>query len=131
VNKSLKIVIFGFLLWLIPFIISFIIYPLKIGGSPLFESIMPIVITIMVVLLTYFYLITIETDFIKEGIKIGIIWFIINVIIDLFIFLPPNVMHMSFSNYMADIGITYLIIPTITIGMGIVAANKSNGEKID
>lgn len=124
-NKYLKIVIFGFLVWLIPFIVSFFIYPLKTAGNPLFESIMPLVLTIMVVLLAYFYLKTLKTDFIKEGIFIGVSWFLINIIIDLILFLPPSPMQMTFTNYMMDIGITYIIIPVITIGMGLIAENKS------
>jgi hypothetical protein len=123
-NKYLKIVIFGFLVWLIPFIVSFLIYPLKSAGSPLFESIMPIIITFMVILLSYFYYKKIRTDYIKEGVLLGVTWFIINVAIDLLLFLPPSPMHMNFSNYMMDIGITYLIIPTITIGIGFIFANQ-------
>ncbi len=124
-NKYLKIVIFGVLLWLVPFTVSFFIYPLKTAGNPLFESIMPLTITIMIVSLTYLYLKNIETDFIKEGVLIGVVWFIINLAIDLVLFLPPSPMQMSFKAYMADIGITYLMIPVITIGMGIMADNKT------
>ncbi len=51
-NHTLKIVGFGLIMWLIPFIVSLIIYPLKISFDPLFESIMPVVITLTVVLLS-------------------------------------------------------------------------------
>ena len=49
---------------------------------------------------------------------IGVVWFLISVMIDLFLFLPPSPMQMSITGYFMDIGITYLIIPIITIGMG-------------
>jgi hypothetical protein len=65
-NKYLKIVIFGFVVWLVPFLVSFFIYPLKTAGNPLFESIMPLVITIMVVSLAYLYLENVNTDLIME-----------------------------------------------------------------
>ena len=39
-NRVIKIVGFGFLMWLVPFIVSLIIYPLKTSFNPLFESIM-------------------------------------------------------------------------------------------
>jgi hypothetical protein len=122
VNKYLKIILYGFLVWLLPFVVSFIIYPLKVAGSPLFESIMPLVISLMVVVLAYFYLKNLEGDYVKEGVIIGVLWFIISIAIDLILFLSPSAMQMSFSNYLMDIGITYLMIPFITIGMGFLAA---------
>ena len=36
-------------MWFIPFLVSLVLYPLKIFADPLFESIMPIVIAIIVV----------------------------------------------------------------------------------
>lgn len=123
-NKYLKIVLFGFLVWLIPFLVSFFVFPLKATMRPLFESIMPLVLTIVVIILAYYYLKNLDANYIKEGVLIGIIWFIINIAIDLFIFLPPSPMQMSFADYMMDIGLTYVIIPVITIGMGLMADNK-------
>lgn len=124
-NKNLKIVVFGFLVWLVPFAVSFIIFPLKNTMRPLFESLMPLILTIVVITLCYYYLKSINANFAKEGIIIGLAWFLINIIIDLFMFLPASPMHMTFVDYMADIGLTYVIIPVITIGMGLIANNKS------
>ncbi|MBM4240317.1 MAG: hypothetical protein FJ150_01335 [Euryarchaeota archaeon] len=123
-NKYLKIVLFGGLVWLVPFVVSFFVYPLKTAGNPLFESIMPLVITVMVVALAYLYLKNIRTDFIKEGVIIGGSWFIINIAIDLVMFMPPSPMQMSLTNYMMDIGFTYLMIPVITIGFGYLLDSK-------
>jgi len=124
-NKYLKIVFFGFIAWLVPLVVSFFIYPLKTAGNPLFESIMPLAITIIVVVLASLYLKNLKTDFIRDGVIIGFAWFIICIAIDLVLFLPPNPMQMSFVNYIEDIGITYLMIPIITIGMGYMAENKA------
>lgn len=120
-NKYLKIVIFGVLVWLVPFIVSFFIYPLKTAGNPLFESIMPLVITIVAVALSYFYLKSIKTDFIKEGLVMGVSWFIISIVIDLILFLPPSPMQMTLKDYLMDIGVIYLMIPVIATGMGLMA----------
>jgi hypothetical protein len=120
-NKYLKIVLYGFLLWLVPFIVSFLIYPIKTAGSPLFESIMPLSISLTVVVLAILYLKNLEGDYFKEGVIIGVLWFIISIVIDLVLFLSPSAMQMSFTDYMMDIGITYLMIPFITVGMGFLA----------
>ena len=36
-------------MWFIPFLISFMLYPLKTFAYPLFESIMPVVVAITVI----------------------------------------------------------------------------------
>lgn len=121
-NRYLKIILYGFILWLAPFVVSFFIYPLKTAGSPLFESIMPLVISLSVVVLAFLYLKNLERDYVKEGVVIGVSWFMTSILIDLLLFLSPSAMQMSFSDYMMDIGITYLMIPFITVGMGFLAA---------
>lgn len=123
-NKYLKIVIFGFLVWLVPFAVSFLVFPLKASMRPLFESIMPLILTIVVITLTYYYMKNLNANFVKEGIVIGIAWYIINIAIDLVMFLPASPMQMSFADYMMDIGLTYVMIPVITIGMGYLLSSK-------
>lgn len=123
-NKYLKIIFFGFLVWLVPFVVSFFIYPLKTAGNPLFESVMPVIITIITVVLASIYLKNAEGDLLREGALIGVAWFLISVIIDLFLFLPPSPMQMSITSYFMDIGITYIIIPIITMGMVYLTGKK-------
>lgn len=123
-NKYLKIIVYGVLVWLIPFVVSFFIYPLKTSGNPLFESIMPLTLSIIVVLMANLYLKNVQTGFIREGVIIGVSWFIINIAIDLILFLPASPMQMSLNNYILDIGITYLMIPVITAGFGFLLNSK-------
>ena len=120
-NRVIKIVGFGFLMWLVPFIVSLIIYPLKTSFNPLFESIMPVVITLTVVFLAVAYFKDVNTNFLQEGSIIGVRWFLISISIDLILFLPSSPMQMIFTNYMIDIGLTYFIIPPVTVGMGYMA----------
>ena len=123
-NKYVKIVLFGFLIWAIPFFISFIIFPLRDSNRPLFESIMPVVLTTIVIIFSILYFIIYDKKSIKEGLKIGLIWFFISLIIDLIIFLPSSPMQMNFIDYMMDIGLTYLIIIIIPIGFVFLLENK-------
>lgn len=110
------IMLFGFLIWLIPFVVSFFIFPLRSSSRPLFESIMPVVLTSAVVFFTVRYLSKINREFVKEGIFIGIVWVVISLVIDLILFMPESQMQMTLSDYMMDIGITYLIILIIPLG---------------
>ena len=117
-NKNLKILGFGILLWLIPFLVSIIIFPIREDNRPLFESIMPVILIITVLILSILYFKNIEKKFLKEGVSIGILWFIISIIIDLILFLPETEMQMTLINYFMDIGLTYLIILVIPIAFG-------------
>ena len=74
-NRYLKIILFGFFVWLVPFIVSFFMYPLKTAGNPLFESLMPVIITIITVVLAGIYLKNAEGNRLREGILIGVVWF--------------------------------------------------------
>jgi hypothetical protein len=108
---------YGFLLWLVPFLVSILIFPLKKSGSPLFESIMPVTLTVCVVIVSIMYLRKVRTDFLLESVKLGVIWLLMSIIIDLGMFMWGP-MKMSFVDYMCDIGLTYLVFPTVTIGYG-------------
>jgi hypothetical protein len=116
--KSIKkVLIYGFLVWLIPFVISFLIFPLKSSNRVLWESIMPVVISISVVLFSIFYFSKLQAKFLKEAVLLGIIWLAISIILDIFLFMEGP-MKMSFVDYIMDIGLTYLMIPIISIGFG-------------
>jgi hypothetical protein len=117
-HKYVKLFVFGFLVWLIPFLVSFIIFPLREENRPLFESIMSVTLTLVVLVFSLLYFIRLPKDFIGEGVLVGIIWFVISILIDLVMFLPESDWHMSFPDYMMDIGLTYLIILFIPIGIG-------------
>ncbi len=107
--------IYGFFVWLIPFIIAFSIFTIRNEDRPLFESIMPVVVTIVTIVFANFYFKKVDKDFIKEGIVIGLLWLVISIVLDLILFMEGP-MKMSFVDYIKDIGLTYLIIPTILIG---------------
>jgi hypothetical protein len=116
-NRYLKIGLFGFLLWLIPFAVSFLIFPLRMSQRPLFESIMPVVIAIWTVFFSILYLSKKKSDFLKEGIFIGLAWLLISIVLDLMIFIEGP-LKMPLWDYVTDIAVTYLMIPVITTGFG-------------
>jgi len=123
-NKYVKLVGFGFLIWLIPFLVSFVIFPLRNANRPLFESVIPVVLVFAVMIISVLYFKKIEKESLKEGVIAGVLWFVLSLVIDLMLFLPASPMQMSFSDYMMDIGLTYLIILIIPIGIGVLISKK-------
>ena len=126
-KKYLKLGLSGFLVWLIPFVVSVLIFPLKGSLPALFESIMPVVVVISVVVFAALYFRKVKADFLKEGIVVGIVWLMICLVLDLLMF-TEGPMKMSLADYMMDIGLVYLMIPIITVGFGWVLGKVSGGR---
>ncbi|HTM52486.1 MAG TPA: hypothetical protein VL175_00570 [Pirellulales bacterium] len=108
---------FAILAWLLPFAISVCIFPLKSSNPPLFDTLMGVTLTASTVLLGCIYMRRETRGFIRHGIRIGVIWAAANWALDSLMF-SSGPMQMTFDEYMADIGLAYLAIPTITVGLG-------------
>ena len=116
-KSYIKVFLYGLVVWAVPAIVSFSIFSIRETERPLFESIMPLALTLITVFMANIYFKHVEINFVKEGIYLGIVWFVLSVIIDQFLF-SMGPMKMSVMDYIKDIGITYLIIPAITVGTG-------------
>jgi uncharacterized membrane protein YpjA len=114
-----RAILFGFLIWLIPFVVAFVIFPLRESSRPLFESIMPVSVAGATVIFGVLYFRHVAHDHIRQGILIGAIWLGMCLLIDLPLMLLGGPMQMTLWEYISDIGVTYLMIPVITIGMAV------------
>jgi len=125
-KKHLKNLLYGFLAWLIPFVSAFLFYT-KDGGLRIdiffFKTIMILVGLISVAFLLVSYFKKIKNNFIKEGIIVGVVWFVLNLILDLLVLIPMS--GMSISDYLTQIGLRYLTMPTMSIAIGVTLANKN------
>ena len=113
----------GLLVWLLPFVVAFAAFALKESWRSLFESIMALTVATVVVLLALAYFRRVPQPTAKEGLLLGLLWLAISVLIDLPLMLGPPINY-SPQEYVADIGVTYLMMPVITAGIG--AAGRSN-----
>ncbi|MBB6067610.1 hypothetical protein [Methanococcus maripaludis] len=121
----LKCGFFGLLTWLVPFFLSFLFYSETTGlliNIFLFKSIMIVVSGLIGVSLLIMYFKDIKKDYLIEGIFVGVSWLIINLILDILILIPMS--GMTYLTYFSQIGLRYLIIPTISISMGLLLKLK-------
>ncbi|MFZ4545067.1 MAG: hypothetical protein ACOYOA_13515 [Saprospiraceae bacterium] len=109
-----KIVLYGFLLWLTVFIISFLIFPLKESNPPFFETLISISLTASAIFYGHIYFKK-EVLTTKKCVSTGLFWAMINIVIDLPLFLLDSPMKMAFTDYLTDIGLTYMIIPLVLL----------------
>jgi hypothetical protein len=71
----------GFASWLIPFVISFLIFPLKKSNAPLFETLMTLVVLITTGVLFQLYFGGRAVS-IHEALLVGVMWFVANLALD-------------------------------------------------
>jgi hypothetical protein len=119
-----KAVLFGFIVWLVPFLVGVLVYPVRQTSRSLFESIMPVVLSIVVVACAVWYFKRVETVEVREGVWLGLLWLAVSLAIDLPLMLSPP-MSFTPAEYFADIGLTYLMMPVITTGIAVAARSRA------
>lgn len=118
---------YGVLVWLIPFAVAVVIFPLRESARPLFESIMPVALAAAVAALAIRYFRSVRAGFVGEGLRVGLLWLVISLAIDAPLMLLGGPMQMTPADYLADIGLTYLLIPILTVAIGTALAQRHPG----
>ena len=113
---------FGILMWLVPFLVAFAVFPFRESARPLFESVMAVAVTSSAVVLGLRYFRSVEVDLVREGAAVGLVWLGLSILIDAPLMLLGGPMQMTLAEYMADIGLTYALIPVVTTGLGVAQA---------
>ncbi|HMD97417.1 MAG TPA: hypothetical protein VKM93_08850 [Terriglobia bacterium] len=119
-----RLLLLGFLSWLVPFAISFLAFPLKRANAPLFGTLMTLVVlmTAGVVFRVYFQNRAVS---VCEAVLVGGLWTIANLALDypMFAYGP---MKMTAANYYSEIGLAYLIFPAFALGAaGLVSSQRA------
>jgi hypothetical protein len=120
-----KALLLGLLVWLVPFVVAFCIFALKSSWRSLFESIMPVTLAATVVGCALLYFRKLPSPSIREGFLLGLLWMAISLAIDLPLMLSPPI-SMPALEYAADIGLTYVMIPILTLGIAHAASAASS-----
>lgn len=124
--KSIKKnIFFGILVWIIPFVISFAFYSpsgeLTIDKI-FFKTIMIVIGISNGIFLIVKYFKSVENNFLKEGILLGISWLLINWVLDFVVLIPMA--DISYWTYFTEIGFRYLSFPIISIGIAYLLKHK-------
>ena len=121
-----KALLFGCLIWVFAFAVAFALFPIRTSARPVFESIMPVALAAATVFFAHRYFTRVRARFAREGLLLGIVWMAVNLLIDLPLMLAPSPMQMGPAEYFGDIGLTYLLIPVVTTGMGLVRSQAND-----
>ncbi len=109
---SSKSVFYGFLVWLIPFLIGFFTFPIKNKQPLVFKTIMAVVLVAVSAIFSKVYLTSIPVIDPSQGAILGCFWAMICIAIDIPVFIYG--FKTKATCYFLEIGLAYLIIPIIT-----------------
>ncbi|PWR75151.1 hypothetical protein ACKUB1_06165 [Methanospirillum stamsii] len=128
-NRNIRIILYGIIVWLIPFLVAIPFYSpdgtIQVSDQ-LFKSIMIVTGSIVGAYLLIRLFSDIQEKFIQTGWIIGGIWLIINWFLDAVILLPLN--GMDPATYFSQIGLRYLMIPVMSIMGGYIGENAKKGR---
>jgi hypothetical protein len=122
-----KQISFGLISWVAPFVSAF--FFVNQDGTyrideMLFKSLMVVISSLVGIVLSYFYFKVINRNFVREGVSIGLVWIVINWVLDA-VLVMSGFFQMSMGEYVNSIGVRYLSIPVYTIGIGFMLQNLS------
>lgn len=119
-GKYLKMVLFGALIWLVPYVLAMGLYPSGImtANPDLFKNIMTISGSVTgLIAAVYYFKDTKEKKLLKEAIMLVAVWLSVCWVLD-FAFLIPYTKQ-SLATYFLNIGISYIasLMPALAIAL--------------
>lgn len=118
-RRLVRIVLLGIAVWALPFLLGMAIFPVVPPETALFDTLMSVAMAFSATLFGYIHLSRCAAPTLDEGLFAGSIWMAMSLALDLpFFVFGPEQMRMAPAEYLADIGITYAMIPIIAGGLG-------------
>ena len=123
----IKKVVYGIVLWAVPFLVAIPLLPLMKSDPTFFKTIMIVVGTATGSALAVHYFRGVTHDFLRQGIVLGVVWIAVNWLLDVAVLLPLS--GMSPGRYFLEIGLRYLAILFTTTAIGYVLNARTSGGK--
>ena len=117
-------IIYGIIVWVLTYIISSIFNPIFTDNLPHVNLVVPLSIILLTGLFGILYIRGIESNEVIEGVMLGIIFIIVDIILDMFVFILPNHKIPLVNNYPLHVFSMIIIILLITTFLGYLAQMK-------
>lgn len=114
-------IILGILIWIITIAFSELINPIFTSNLPHVNIIVPIATIIVTGFFGIIYIRNIETNEVVEGILVGIVFVVIDIILDYSIFILPNIHTSAIGSYPLHVISITIITLLITTFLGYLA----------
>lgn len=118
-RKATRILLLGLAVWALPFALGMALFPVLDPATALFDTMMSVAMALSATLFAVIHLSRCSAPSLDEGLLAGSSWLVMSIALDapFFIFGPAE-MRMAPTDYLADIGLTYFMIPIIAAGIG-------------
>ena len=117
-------IIFGIVIWALSYILSAIFGPIFAYTLPHIDFIIPLITIVVTGFFGILYIRNIDTNEVVEGILVGIVFIIIDIILDMIFFVLPNAPNPMFNHYTIHIISVAVITLSITTLLGYLAQMK-------
>ena len=117
-------VIYGMIVWILIFIISSIFNPIFTDNLPQVNRVVPLSIIIVTGFFGILYIRVMETNEVVEGIMLGVVFIVVDIILDMLFFILPNNKIPIVENYPLHIISMIIITILITTFLGYLAQMK-------
>lgn len=119
-GSAIRIILLGLLIWAVPFGLGMVIFPVVPPVSALFDTIMVVTLAGTTAIASVIHVSRLKEASLDDGLRAGSIWMLMSLLCDVpFFILGPEMTRMDPVDYMADVGLSYIMIPLIA---GAVAA---------
>jgi uncharacterized membrane protein YpjA len=118
----LKKIGYGFIVWVIPYLSAIPLMGLMESDPIFFKTLMIVIGGLVGAVGAVFYFNKVEKDYLKEGIWLGLVWLVLNWLLDLIALLPLS--KMPYAQYFKEIGLRYLVMPAMTVPIGYILSKK-------
>jgi hypothetical protein len=117
-------ILYGILIWLVTYVISIIFQPIIVDNTKYVNFIVPLSIIIVTGFFGILYIRNMNENEVFEGILVGIIFIIIDILLDAIFFIIPNNSNALISNYSNHVPVMAIIMLSITTLLGYLAQMK-------
>ncbi len=113
---------YGFIVWVVPYVSAIPLLGLMQSDPTYFKTLMIVIGGITGAICVALYFIRVEKDYLKDSIVTGVVWLVLNWLLDFVALLPLS--KMPYLQYFREIGLRYLVMPAMTIPLGYVLSKK-------
>ena len=113
---------YGFIVWVVPYVSAIPLLGLMESDPIFFKTLMIVIGGIVAAICIVLYFNKVEKDYLKEGIWLGVIWLVVNWLLDFAALLPLS--KMPYAQYFKEIGLRYLVMPAFTVPIGYLLSKK-------
>jgi uncharacterized membrane protein YpjA len=113
---------YGFIVWAVPYVSAIPLLGLMQSDQIFFKTLMILIGGLVGAISAALYFLKVEKDYLTEGITLGVVWIVVNWLLDFVALLPLS--KMPYLQYFKEIGLRYLVILAITVPPGYILSKK-------